>query len=189
MRANEFITESENTRAFQHAAWQALPAIMKKDGVDYTQVRELRQGDAYPTLGILRIGSGVHMTANATPAPDGKSAKITFHVDIETSNGLYRTPNPDRVERITQEIAPIAQAIGATVVPYSNRHAPHQHMAPDMVLTIPLPEQTAQSVGQSVPYNPRDRFMSQPGEMARQSRVARSAYSDSFGGDASNYRR
>lgn len=38
-------------------------------------------------------------------------------------------------------------------------------------------------------YDPRAEFMSRPGEMAKQRRVAQSAYSDSFGGDSSNYRR
>jgi hypothetical protein len=188
MRANEFITESENSREFQHAAWQTLPSIMKKAGVDFTQTRELRRGDSYPTLGFINLQSGAKMTASATPGPEG-TASITFHIDVSTSNELHRTPNPERVERITQELAPTAQAIGATVVPYNNRHAPHQHMAPDLKLSITLPVAQSQSIGRSAPYNPRDRFMSQPGEMARQSRVARSAYSDSFGGDASNYRR
>lgn len=37
--------------------------------------------------------------------------------------------------------------------------------------------------------SPRDRFMSTPGEQAKQRRVSTSRYSSSFGGDASNYRR
>lgn len=190
MRANEFITEGENSRELQHAAWQALPAIMKKAGLDFSQSRELRRGDSYPVLGTIRLDSGGYLSASATPGPDSTSVKVTFHIDVSTSNELHRTPNPDRVTRITSELEPIAQAMGGTVVPYSNRHAPHQHMAPDIVLAMPLPDQSVgQSVGRSAPYNPRDRFNSQPGEMARQSRVARSAYSDSFGGDASNYTR
>lgn len=38
-------------------------------------------------------------------------------------------------------------------------------------------------------YNPRAEFDARPGEAARQARVRGSAYSDSFGGDSSNYRR
>jgi hypothetical protein len=38
-------------------------------------------------------------------------------------------------------------------------------------------------------YDPRERFMNTPGERAKQARVGRSAYSDTFGGDSSNYTR
>lgn len=48
---------------------------------------------------------------------------------------------------------------------------------------------TKSSTSSGARYNPRAEFNSRPGEIARQRRVATSAYSDSFGGDASNYRR
>jgi hypothetical protein len=39
------------------------------------------------------------------------------------------------------------------------------------------------------PYDPRARFMSTPGEQAKQRRISQSAFPSSFGGDASNYTR
>lgn len=50
--------------------------------------------------------------------------------------------------------------------------------------TGPAPEATS-----SARYDPRAAFDARPGEAARQARVRASAYSDSYGGDSSNYRK
>ena len=48
---------------------------------------------------------------------------------------------------------------------------------------------SSSSSGSGHRYDPKSEFLSRPGEVARQTRVARSAFSSSYGGDASNYRR
>jgi len=197
------ISEAEGSltlRQLQQKVFNYLPTYMQKLGVPFQKVRELNQYDKYPRLGMIPLdqlgATGVSYSVSAEPMHDSDVAWLFLTVDVGTSNDLYNHPNPEKAKSILMAAEKLASLLGVKVIPYSNLSAKHQHMAPSMEVKVDIPAsvpsdtlQPSSTSQQSMSYDPRERFMNTPGERAKQSRVNGSAYSDSFGGDSSNYRR
>lgn len=146
---------------------------------------------------------------------DDKGTKLHIEPHIESSNEYspnrgHPSGSGDKIHKEWHDKAKkIAKSINdntphkAKVVTHTSRmlnshtdqfemgkHLPHVEVR--MTKNKQEPEKassSSSSPGSSQRSDPRSEFMSRPGEVARQTRVARSAFSSSFGGDASNYRR
>ena len=189
----DLITEADrpiNHRQLQLKAQDTLYQLCKKAGLELRLSSEFSPWDKYPRLGSIKIEDGWY-NATAVPSSDGQSVKFSLHIDVGTSNTLYNHKDPVRAMRISVEAKKLAEKLGGEMIPYSNPHGPHQAMAPTIEVTV-ASEARPKEPEQHEPYqqyDPLTRFLNTPGEQAKQRRVSQSAYSDSFGGDASNYRK
>ncbi len=195
MRANEFITkhvvtegEESDLRRLQQQWWVALPAIMKQAGIEYHPEEELDRGQYYPRLGWIPVPGDRFTTFNVSANPKGDAAKLNIHVDVDTSNEFYRTAQPERAAKLNAVAEKIAQALGGTAAEHMTGQRKNHPGVSRITATMTLPKEPEEWKNPSRGYDPKTRFLNQPGERARQGRVARSAYSDTFGGDSSNYR-
>lgn len=195
MKSSEFLKEDgPSMREKQIQVWQALPELMNRAGIKY-KVQQPLSSDTYPTLGRINIegqAQGLnfnnHFTVSSEPK-DG-TAELMLNLDVETSNNLYNGQYSEQTAAAILEIAKkLAEQLNGAVK--FNEYSTGKFKIPRVHATVSLPRAVASSNAPSAgpSYNPRDRFMNQPGERARQARVAGSAYSDTFGGDASNYTR
>jgi len=179
--------EQSDLRKLQQQWWVALPAIMKKAGLDYQPVKELSR-DYYPTLGWIKIPGEQFTTFDVNANPKGDAAKINISVDVDTSNEFYRTAQPERAAKLNAVAEKIAQALGGTAAEHMTGQRKNHPGVSRITATMTLPKEPAEWQNPSRSYDPRARFLNTPGERARQSRAARSGFPDSYGGDASNYR-
>lgn len=180
--------EYQELRKLQQQWWVALPAIMKQAGIDYRPVRELSR-DYYPTLGWITIPGEGNASFEVNANPKGDAAKINISVDVGTSNEFYRTSQPERAAKLNAFAEKIAQALGGSAAKHMTGERRNHPGVSRVTATMTLPKEPAEWQNPSRGYDPVARFLSQPGERARQSRVARSANPGSFGGDSSNYTR
>jgi hypothetical protein len=180
-------SDYQDLRQLQQQWWVALPAIMKQAGLDYQPVKELSR-DYYPTLGWINIPGERFTTFEVEANPTGNGAKLNIHVDVNTSNEFYRTTQPERAAKLNAFAEKIAQALGGSAAEHMTGERKNRPGVSRITATMTLPKEPAEWQNPSRSYDPKARFLNQPGERARQGRVARSAYPDSFGGDASNYR-
>lgn len=194
MRSEEFLVEGPDMREIQGRTWQALPDLMNRAGVKFTPSKELTRGDTFPRLGLVAIehpdvrGAVFTVTASNFNGA-GTEAEISFNVDVGTSNALHSGAASGAT---ANGIAEFAKQLAAQLDGYvmNNPYSTGKHKIPMVKATVKLPlAANSFPVSSGSRYDPRERFMSQPGERARQARVAGSAYSDSFGGDSSNYTR
>jgi len=179
--------EQSDLRKLQQQWWVALPAIMKKAGIDYHPVTELSR-DYYPTLGWINIPGESSSTFHVSANPKGDGAKLNISVDVDTSNSLYRNAQPERAAKLNAVAEKIAQALGGTAAEHMTGQRKNHPGVSRITATMTLPKEPAEWQNPSRSYDPRARFLNTPGERARQGRAARSGFPDSYGGDSSNYR-
>ncbi len=185
--ANFAESEYQDLRKLQQQWWVALPAIMKKAGIDYHPVKELSR-DYYPTLGWINIPGESSSTFHVSANPKGDTAKLNISVDVDTSNSLYRNAQPERAAKLNAVAEKIAQALGGSAAEHMTGQRKNHPGVSHITATMTLPKEPVEWQNPSRNYDPRARFLNTPGERARQSRAARSGFPDSYGGDASNYR-
>jgi hypothetical protein len=119
--------------------------------------------------------------------PSGEKIHKKHHDEAKKIADNINNNTPHKAKVVTHESKSFNSRSGKFEM---GKHLPHVEVR--MAKNKQEPEKassSSSSPGSSQRSDPRSEFMSRPGEVARQTRVARSAFSSSFGGDASNYRR
>jgi len=182
--------EESDFRKLQIAWYQAMPIIMKKSGIDYIPSSTLKSGEMYPILGRIPVPDSTSREYfSVSVLPKNNSAKVYISLDVNSSNSIYHNAQPERAAKLNKFGEKIAQALGGTQHTDNITGERRNHPRVSSISAILELPKDAYSHNTSTRYDPLQRFLNQPGERARQNRVARSAYSDTFGGDASNYRK
>lgn len=174
--------------------WDSFDHLVKTTDLTYKKTRSL-SSDMYPRIGEFKISSGYY---NASIGKiSGDKVDVSLNIDVETSNELYRSNNPERAKKIADEAKKIADKLSKVkefddvkVVPYT-RKLPHENMAPTIEVTYKLPP-TNPSTGKSsgTPYNAHDAYMNRrtPAAKSMDSRRAGHQFASDIGGSSSNYR-
>ena len=100
---------------------------------------------------------------------------------------VYNHEQPEVAAKLNAYGEKIAQALGGTATEHKTGDRKNYPGVSHITAIMTLPKEPEGWQNPSRGYDPKTRFLNQPGELARQGRVASSAHSDSLGGDASNY--
>lgn len=191
------LSEAAPTKDEKAIIWGSFDSLVQDTDLDYKKVKALTGSDMYPRIGTISLARGYYSASIGNIS--GDTVTVTLHVDVDTSNELHRSSNPERAKKIADEAKTIADKLSKVkefdsvkVVPYTNKHAAHQNMAPDIEVKYKLPPGNDKPVGKSsgAPYNAHDAYMNRrtPAAKAGDSRRAGHQFAGDIGGSSSNYR-